>query len=530
MRGLCPALLPGAGHLRAVLTRRSGPSGSHRPRRAPGIVFLLLALLQGGGCRAPGGEPRTLLPALACDEQVFQAGLELASTDLGAVLARLEGRELCLRGQLVLALTRLAQGNLEEGLATLRAVAAQRADDPRAALLAEELAAAELAGVQSRQGEALAAAERALQLDPRSFRARLLRALLQQALLRQDAALRDAMVLALQSRLPADASELFVKDLVRWVLDMLTDGEPLPEEAPAAVHRVVGRLLSMESGRCSGASYRQLKERALRALQLGRRELATASPQDILLEAHEYAALLRFPEAIELLQRWLVLRPEDIEAHLLLLQTLQRVGRHEEVIRLDSLPIEQCPACLLEIAESHAKLGDGAELALLEELHRRFPAQPSVLALLGQTLVQRGELERGASMLRQSLEATPDDLGVLNLLAVAENRLGRAEQAAELARRYREAHDAAEEATREGEKRSNVASSYDEALAALARGDLTRVQQLVAFIEQREARFPLLPLLRMALASKQGRPPSSEDAAELLEAALARNGWLTKVR
>ncbi|MBM4319519.1 MAG: hypothetical protein FJ125_06070 [Deltaproteobacteria bacterium] len=424
------------------------------------------------------------------------------------------------------------EGRTDLAVQLLQGEAARSGVDPAAAVLAEEMIAVELAASHggARRHEAIAAAGRALALDDRSFRARLLLALLLAG--DRDAALGEIHALAAARPLqPDDVSELFLKDIGAWMLAILTDGRPLPGEQPPAARRALAALLDHVATRHLGGSRRRLKQWArgeLRQARLSR--AATPTAADLELEVHLCWDLLDFPAAIELLQERTASAPGDATARLLLLRTLNRVGRYGEAVRLGAPPVEVCPPCRQALAEAHFKLGDGGDLPLLQELHRRYPEQAEVTALLGATLVRQGLPEQGVALLEQSLARAPDDMPTLNLLAATLSRLGQHDRAAEAALRYRSRHDRQEQRTRDAELQDNIDSTHEEAAAALDRGETERARQLIAIIGVRSPRYPLLPLLRLALALRRGEPPSAEDAEQLLEAALTPNGWLWEKR
>jgi len=479
------------------------------------------------GC--PGGpEAGPTGAAMDCPDSVFRAGGELAGREVAGALALLPPAGLCRRGQLVRALALIAAERTAEAREQLAQVIAAAGTDRRAAVLAEELLAVELSAAQGPAGaaEALAAAERALQLDPRTPRARLLRAMLR-ATTDRDEALKDIVALA-AARVPwIDPGDLHQKDLAEWLLWILADSAPLPPSASPVAHEEVAKLLAALAARRTGARQRQLTSWALVEIAAAmsdppRRE----EDRQVEIAARLHRIQMDFPGEIELLQSYLRRFPDRPRLRERLLEAYNRVGRYQEAIELGAGPLEQCPRCALALAEAHFRRGSYLPaLMLLRKLREGLPEDPDVLSLLGRCLLQQGQLEEGVTQLLLSLQRRADDLPTLLALGGGLSQLGRTAEAQEVNARYLTVHTAFEQQVRREEAANHASSTYADAIDHLARGDRARATELARFVGERDPRFALLPLLRLALALAAQQPPARTDAEELLEAALARNPW-----
>lgn len=501
-----------------------------------GGVLLVCCLLASwpAACRQGGeGSGVAASPSVpACDGRIFAAVEQMGDpARIEQTLSLVPAEGSCPRAQLVRALTLVVAGRSGEALRLLQELARAEAGDVETARLAAELLATELAaGPTPSPAAALEAAERAIALDPHARRALLVRLLLRGGPPPAAAAvLDDAAKLAAPRPLLDDEAELQIRDVPLLLVEVLTMGRPLPQAAGPRERWVVARLLRQVGLARQGMSQRRYLEWAR---QEAEGALAAAGcPAELAGMLRLFAAeisrdLTDFPSCALLLEPLLAAQPGDHRARFLYLTALNRLGRWEDMIRAGVPDGEGCPTCLLRLAEAYHKLGDSRSLPLLRELHGRMPRHAPTISLLGRSLIQHGELAAAVALLQEALDDQDLDLSSLHALSGALQRLGQTDPARRVARLHAELYRGQEERRRAEEVRGFVAASYAEAQDALVRGDLPRVEELAGYIAERAPGYPLLPLLRLALAAARGMPLPADEAQRFREAVAAANPWV----
>ncbi|MDY0062981.1 MAG: hypothetical protein RBU45_24445 [Myxococcota bacterium] len=499
----------------------------------PVLPVLPLWLLVGlgpagpGGCKAPPPPPAPV----SCSDLLPEAALLLHAGELPEAVARLSGQARCPAEELLRGFALVALEREEEGVPVLERLAREDTGDRVTSRLAGELHALAVIRPDGRGlGEAREVARATLQRHPDSVRSRLLLALLGPATATVET---RALLLPLAQPLPrlADPQDLALKELAAVLAELLSGGRDLPAASSSATRLALARFLGEQAGRRAGLAFRQLAERARGEAQAVLTREPAWREQAVLLYGTYSLELRDFPAAAAAARAHLQVQPGALAVRELLLDALALQGEHEALLaEAKGIPLGVCPSCHLQVAAALQRLGRGGEgVALLRDLHRAQPGEPHVLRALGQALLQQGELTAAWPLLEQATAALPRDPAAAGALAAVLARLGQEEQAREAGERYRAiAQQIEEEGKRPGNLRTNLASRYAEALRALEQGKLATAQHLAAGIGQRDPAYPLLPLLRLALAGKKGEPLREGDFDELLRAARASNAWLPR--
>ncbi len=454
-----------------------------------------------------------------CTMGLFQAGEALYRGDHDQVPGLLAGQR-CERARFLSGMDHILTG---KGPAVMEALYRDRSADAKLRAMAATFIS--VTNAAEDPGGATTWAKRALEIEPREPAALLVLALLTEA---------NEWVEALATPCPAfeDPRDMVLRDLGRWVVSVFTLGRgSLPEGTGKDARVTVARLMVELADDRSGKAYAQYLRMARRELELALGDLHDAAQEDARLLADVCWRLQDFPGMAKVAAAYLQAHPHDPEMTFMEMAAYHRLGDYERVLAFEGKPeVATCESCTLILAESMFKLGKREVIPLLRGFVVQFPANSDGWSLLGRARVLFGELERGISNLQRALNENPGDMAAAQALANALARGGRQDEAEKVRGIYQALFQSFERDARRGEAHENAAASYQEARALLcdARPDVTRAEELVVFIVQREPDHPLLPLLELSVDLALGRSVTPQSAARFLAMAAQANPWLSR--
>ena len=299
--------------------------------------------------------------------------------------------------------------------AALIAFHAQRQDYERALLAAEEATTAipgnerlltALAEIQSRSGKPELAAvtlARAIQIAPASPELLVLLADVQQAMGASDLA-RESLRKALSLRAG------FKPATVRLVA--------IEEKAgsPAAAIQAARELQRSQPSDPIGYS---LEARILagqgkwpEAIRVYRAGFERSNSPQLVIGLHQ--ALLKSgkaDEAVKVVADWLKAHPKDMVVRSYLADMALAAGSYPAAVRMFKEVVADTPnnvRALNNLAFAASRAGDQRALEYAEQAHRLAPNDPNILDTLGSILVERGDVARGAELLKRASAAEPN--------------------------------------------------------------------------------------------------------------------------
>ncbi len=137
---------------------------------------------------------------------------------------------------------------------------------------------------------------------------------------------------------------------------------------------------------------------------------------------------------LELLQDWLDRHPDDMVVKRTLAGEYARLDRLDEAVSLNEelLALQpNDPVVLNNLAWLYQKTGNPDALEYAERAYALAPNQANAIDTLGWILVQRGEVSRGLTLLRDAQARAAGDPNINYHLAVALSKLGRTAEARE---------------------------------------------------------------------------------------------------
>jgi tetratricopeptide (TPR) repeat protein len=320
-----------------------------------------------------------------------------------------------------------AQGEVDKADALIRQATVARPDDPRPQLILSSY----LGRKRDLEG-ALAAAEKAVALDPDNELARLRKAevLVEIGYREQDpdrmAAGRE-IIEAVLEREPSDPGALFVKakiDLSEGDVDSaITALRNAIDARPgwAQAHFVLGTALALQG-----------------EATVARAELARALEIDAgLIEARKVLAkvhlkLRELDYAVEEARRYLRERPNDVETRVLVAQSLVMQSQPEEALaELLAIPeADRDTTTLYALGRVYNMLEDVEQARkFLLQAYERAPANPEILGSLMVLDASSGRAEESDARILAAAEANPDNAQLQRLLGTVYVRQGRVEEA-----------------------------------------------------------------------------------------------------
>ncbi len=511
---------------------RSPALSLRRPLWGAALLLLAtapLACSDGCGGAAPTSGPQ---PSATCPAGLVKAGWSLAQGGVSEARLALpaETPAGCPQVPALRGVALMVDRKLPEAWAELGAVVADAQAQPQLKATAELLQAVERSGSQdpAEIAAAVALTASALQRDPGAWRARLIRGVL----LRresEDASRAELAHLATVEglRQVRDSQDLMLKELAAWILDILSTPEGLAPWATREEQFLLVRLLDELGNRRWGAAFRRIKEQELVLLRSLWPRLADMPLEALELESDIAWGLQDFPAVEQRAREYAAAHPETTTPVEIQLRALNRLGRYEDLLRVAAPAVAAgCVPCLGLAAEANLKLGRPDSIDALAALGSDIALYPQIAGVFGATLLQFDRAEEALPHLYMARALAPGDMASAKALADALRRVGKTEEAAQATESYQKQLEAYEEGVRSDELASNVASSYSEAAAALERKDFARCDEIIASIEKRDERFPLLGLLRAARAQEEGKPAAAADLDQLFDATVARNPWL----
>jgi tetratricopeptide (TPR) repeat protein len=333
----------------------------------------------------------------------------------------------------LLARIQRAQGNVAKADQLIEQATLARPDDPRPQLI--------LSSYLGRKGDmegALAAAEKAVSLDPENQLARLRKAEVLVEIGYRDKdderiAEGRSVIEAILATEPSQPGALFVKakiDLSEGNLDeaitsLRTAIDARPEWAQA--HFLLGTAQALR-----GES------------SIARAELARALEIDAgLIEARKvlsrvHARLREYEYAVEEGRRYLREVPGDVETRLLVAQALVMLGKQQEALKeLEAINERQRDAnALFAMGRVHVMLGDEQQgRTYFLRAYEKAPQQTQILASLITLDVAEGRVAESAARIEEALEESPDNAKLHQLRGLVYLRQDRGSDAEQSFRR-----------------------------------------------------------------------------------------------
>ena len=191
-----------------------------------------------------------------------------------------------------------------------------------------------------------------------------------------------------------------------------------------------------------------LKDEAVQPL-----ELAVAPPEPmpeaLLILAAIYEAQQKTEEALVTLGRYVVLRPDDVNARVLLGDHLTGARRHAEAMEVwkEGLQTDPSPELLYRIGKSSSRARDDYPEAETY-LRRALEVDPRHLEtqiLLGRILTRQDKTEEALELLTRATKDHPDSPNVFYVLATLYQQLGREEEAKEAGQQFQRLNEETEQ-------------------------------------------------------------------------------------
>lgn len=140
----------------------------------------------------------------------------------------------------------------------------------------------------------------------------------------------------------------------------------------------------------------------------------------------------KYDQALNLMNAWLQDHPKDITVLLHMAGAYLSLHNEEEARPLYAKVVELAPnhaPALNNLAWLSRDIDIDQAITYAERAHALLPKDPSVLDTLGTLLLKKGDIERGAAMIREAAERSPGDSDIQLHLGQALIRLGKHEEA-----------------------------------------------------------------------------------------------------